>query len=79
MTVGVVSTSFVMLLDFHCAIYFNNFTLRSGFASEEPISIPTCLKNNAKDVPDLPALKTKDPKTGDEVNKHPHFAYFHFI
>ena len=35
--------------------------------SYEPHSIPTLMKRNADEVGDLPALKTKDPKTGDEV------------
>ena len=44
-----------------------NLTFSSSFASEEPISIPTLVKNNAKEVPNDPAMKTKDPKTGEEV------------
>ena len=39
----------------------------SSFASEEPVSIPTLVKKNAKEVPNAPAMKTKDPKTGEEV------------
>ena len=36
--------------------------------SYEPHSIPTLLKRNAEEAGNLPAMKTKDPKTGDEVH-----------
>lgn len=45
-----------------------NLTFSSSFASEEPVSIPTLVKNNAKEAPNAPAMKTKDPKTGEEVS-----------
>ena len=35
--------------------------------NEPPISIPSMVKRNADEVPNEPALKTKDPETGKEV------------
>ena len=40
----------------------------SGMGNEEPVSIPSMVKRNANEVPDVPALKSKDPKTGKEVS-----------
>jgi len=39
---------------------------RSGHGSAEPISIPGLLMKTAKEHPHLPAMKTRDPKTGVE-------------
>ena len=36
--------------------------------NEEPISIPSMVKRNATEVPNAPALKSKDPETGKEVS-----------
>ena len=41
----------------------------SGAGSIEPISVPSRMKKTATDHPELPALKTRDPKTGQEVSK----------
>jgi len=38
-----------------------------GFGNEQPVSIPTLIKRNATEVPNDPAMKAKDPKTGDET------------
>jgi len=39
----------------------------SGAGSIEPISVPSRMKKTATDHPELPALKTRDPKTGQET------------
>ena len=36
--------------------------------NEKPISIPSMMKRNANEVPNVPALKAKDPETGKEVS-----------
>ena len=36
--------------------------------NQEPVSIPSMMKRNANEVPNDPALKSKDPKTGKEVS-----------
>ena len=36
--------------------------------NETPVSIPSMMKRNANEVPNAPALKAKDPKTGKEVS-----------
>ena len=45
------------------------FFFSVGFGNEQPVSIPTLIKRNATEVPNDPAMKAKDPKTGDEVRK----------
>jgi len=39
----------------------------TGQGNIEPVSIPTLVKRNAREVPDYPAMKQKDPKTGEEL------------
>jgi len=39
---------------------------RTAFGSKEPISIPGLLKKTAEENPHVPALKTREPKTGVE-------------
>ena len=46
---------------------YNCYFSSSGMGNEEPISIPSMVKRNANEVPNAPALKTKDPETGKEV------------
>jgi len=39
---------------------------RSGLAGEVPISVPSLMKKIATESPELPALKTRDPHSGQE-------------
>eukprot|EP00092_Neocalanus_flemingeri_P011916 GFUD01012848.1.p1 GENE.GFUD01012848.1~~GFUD01012848.1.p1 ORF type:complete len:668 (-),score=205.23 GFUD01012848.1:491-2494(-) len=39
---------------------------RSGMGSEVPISVPSLMKKTAAECAELPALKTRDPHTGQE-------------
>merc|ERR1719340_82277 len=39
----------------------------NGYGNEEPVSIPSLVKRNATQVPNSPALKTKNPQTGEET------------
>jgi len=39
----------------------------NGYGNEEPVSIPSLLKRNANQVPNNPAMKTKNPESGEET------------
>ena len=47
--------------------YLKSTCCSTGQGNIEPVSIPTLVKRNAREVPDYPAMKQKDPKTGEEV------------
>ena len=47
--------------------YLKSTCCSTGQGNIEPVSIPTLVKRNAREVPDHPAMKQKDPKTGEEV------------